>query len=74
MQDQIEFRRKLGARVRKLREQKGWSQETFAHETGMARSFTSALELGKKDIRLSTMFRLCEIFGLTLRQLLKNLY
>ncbi len=73
MQDQIEFRRKLGARVRKLREQKGWSQETFAHETGMARSFTSALELGKKDIRLSTMFKLCDIFGLTLRQLLKNL-
>jgi transcriptional regulator with XRE-family HTH domain len=73
MQDQIEFRRKLGARVRKLREQKGWSQETFAHETGMARSFTSALELGKKDIRLSTMFRLCDIFGLTPRQLLKNL-
>lgn len=73
MQDQIEFRRKLGARVRQLRERKGWSQETFAHETGMARSFTSALELGKKDIRLSTMFRLCEIFGLNLRQLLKNL-
>ncbi len=73
MQDQIEFRRKLGARVRKLREQKGWSQETFAHETGMARSFTSALELGKKDIRLSTMFKLCDIFGLTIRQLLKNL-
>ena len=73
MQDQIEFRRKLGARVRKLREQKGWSQETFVHETGMPRSFTSALELGKKDIRLSTMFKLCGIFGLTLRQLLKNL-
>ena len=73
MQDQIEFRRKLGARVRKFREQKGWSQETFAHETGMARSFTSALELGKKDIRLSTMFKLCDIFGLTIRQLLKNL-
>ena len=73
MQDQIEFRRKLGARVRKLREQKGWSQETFAHETGMARSFTSALENGKKDIRLSTIFKLCDIFGLTIRQLLKNL-
>ncbi len=73
MQDQIEFRRKLGARVRKLREQKGWSQETFAHETGMARSFTSALERGKKDIRLSTIFKLCGIFGLTIRQLFKNL-
>jgi len=51
----------------------GWSQETFAHETGMARSFTSALERGKKDIRLSTIFKLCGIFGLTIRQLFKNL-
>jgi transcriptional regulator with XRE-family HTH domain len=39
----------------------------------MARSFASALELGRKDIRLSTLFRLCEVFGFTLRQLLKNL-
>ncbi len=73
MQDQIEFRRKLGVRIRKLREQKGWSQETFAHETGMARSFTSALERGKKDIRLSTIFKLCNIFGITIQQLFKNL-
>lgn len=73
MQDHIEFRKKLGARVRKLRKSRGWSQEAFAHETGMARSFTSALELGKKDVRLSTIFKLCNIFGLTIRQLFRNL-
>src|SRR5260370_10698522 len=39
---------------------------------GMARSFTSALERGKKDIRLSTI-KLCGILCLTIRQLFKNL-
>lgn len=67
------MRQKLGARIRRLREQRGWSQETFAHESGFARSFTSGLELGKKDIRLSTILKLSRVFGLSISQLFKNL-
>jgi len=73
MQEQIELRKKLGARIRQLREKRGWSQETFAHETGFARSFTSGLELGKKDLRLSTIVKLSRVFGLSISQLFKNL-
>ena len=73
MQQQIELQKKLGARIRQLREKRGWSQETFAHETGFARSFTSGLELGKKDLRLSTILRLSRIFGMSIPQLFKNL-
>jgi transcriptional regulator with XRE-family HTH domain len=73
MQQENEVRQKLGARIRRLREQRGWSQEIFAHESGFARSFTSGLELGKKDIRLSTILKLSRIFGLSISQLLKNL-
>ncbi len=73
MQGDTEVRRKLGARIRQLREQRGWSQETFAHETGFARSFTSGLELGKKDLRLSTILKLCRIFHVSVSQLFRNL-
>lgn len=73
MQQENEVRQKLGARIRRLREQRGWSQETFAHESGFARSFISGLELGKKDIRLSTILKLSRIFGLSISQLFKNL-
>jgi len=73
MQQGTEVRQKLGARIRRLREQRGWSQETFAHESGFARSFTSGLELGKKDIRLSTILKLSRVFGLSISQLFKNL-
>jgi transcriptional regulator with XRE-family HTH domain len=73
MQAEKELQQKLGARIRQLRERRGWSQETFAHETGFARSFTSGLELGKKDLRLSTVVRLSRVFGVSISQLFKNL-
>ncbi len=59
--------------MRQLREKRGWSQETFAHETGFARSHTSALEQGKKDIRISTVLRLARIFGISVSQLFKGI-
>jgi transcriptional regulator with XRE-family HTH domain len=72
MQDSIEMRKKLGERVRALREKRGWSQEELAHETGFGRSFMSAIERGKKDIRLSTLCKLAALFDVTPSQLLKD--
>jgi transcriptional regulator with XRE-family HTH domain len=72
MQDAIEMRKQLGERVRKLREKRGWSQEALAHETGFGRSFMSAIERGKKDIRLSTLCKLASLFDVTPAQLLKD--
>jgi len=43
--------------VRQLREERGWSQEGFAHEGRLGRSFTGAIERGEKDIRLSTLIK-----------------
>ena len=50
-----EAQAQLGERVRRLREQRGWSQEGFAHEGGLGRSFAGAIERGEKDVRLSTL-------------------
>jgi len=36
---------------------------------GFARSFTSSIERGKKDVRLSTLVKLANIFGVHIRQL-----
>jgi transcriptional regulator with XRE-family HTH domain len=72
MQEFIEMRKRLGEKVRALREKRGWSQETLAHETGFGRSFMSAIERGKKDIRLSTLYKLSALFETTPSQLLKD--
>jgi len=63
----------LGERVRRLREQRGWSQEGFAHEGGLGRSFAGAIERGEKDVRLSTLTKLARALGVSLSQLLKGI-
>ena len=63
----------LGERVRRLREKRGWSQESFAHEGGLGCSFAGAIERGEKDIRLSTLAKLARTLGVSLAQLLKGI-
>lgn len=63
----------LGDRVRRLREERGWSQEGFAHEGCLGRSFAGAIERGEKDVRLSTLIKLARALGVTLSQLLKGI-
>jgi transcriptional regulator with XRE-family HTH domain len=69
--DLIAVRKQLGNRVRELRERKGWSQEELAHQSGLARSFTGAIERGEKDIRLSTLLKLANTFKIALSQLFR---
>ena len=68
-----EAQAQLGERVRRLREQRGWSQEGFAHEGGLGRSFAGAIERGEKDVRLSTLTKLARTLGVSLSQLLKGI-
>lgn len=69
MQDANRVRKKLGSRVRELRQKRQWSQEQLAHESGLARSFTGAIERGEKDLRLTTLVKLANTFGITVRRL-----
>ncbi|HZU34015.1 MAG TPA: helix-turn-helix transcriptional regulator [Candidatus Angelobacter sp.] len=68
-----EAQAKLGERVRQLREERGWSQEGFAHEGQLGRSFAGAIERGEKDIRLSTLIKLAKTLGVSLSQLFKGI-
>lgn len=71
MQDINKVKNQLGKRVRELRSERKWSQEELAHQSGLARSFTGAIERGEKDIRLSTLLKLTNTFGIPLVALFK---
>jgi transcriptional regulator with XRE-family HTH domain len=71
MQDATMVRKHLGRRVRALREKQKWSQEELAHQSGLARSFTGAIERGEKDLRLTTLVKLSNTFKITVSQLFK---
>ena len=47
---------KLGARIRELRMEKGWSQEKLADACGLHRSHMGEIERGRANITLATLF------------------
>jgi len=65
------LRKNLGERFRALCEKRKWSQEELAHQSGLARSFTGAIERGEKDLRLTTLVKLANTFKISIGQLFK---
>ncbi len=52
--------RELGARVRQLREARGWSQEALADTVGFGRSYLSGLERGIRNPSAVQLVRLAK--------------
>lgn len=71
MLDAVKVRKGLGRRVRELRLKKKWSQEDLSHESGLARSFTGAIERGEKDLQMTTLVKLANTFRIPISQLFK---
>ncbi|WP_353064526.1 helix-turn-helix domain-containing protein [Tunturiibacter psychrotolerans] len=62
----------FGARIVRLREKHGMSQEALSNKTGIGVTHISKLENGHKEPRLNNMARLGRAFGLNLSQLLQD--
>lgn len=56
---------KFGSRVRELRKQKGWSQEEFASECGLDRTYISGLEKGRRNVSLKNIDKICKCFNIS---------
>ncbi|PTA66337.1 helix-turn-helix domain-containing protein [Deinococcus arcticus] len=63
--DLLNSRRRLGERIRQLREARGWSQDTFAHLAGLNRAYPHKIETGKVDLRYSTLVRVAHVLNIT---------
>lgn len=50
----------FGLRLAQLRKKRGWSQETLALESGVARSYLGGVERGQRNISLVNICRLAE--------------
>jgi XRE family transcriptional regulator, regulator of sulfur utilization len=68
-----DIKREFGARVRKLRQRRGWALVELSAETGLGRVFLSNLENGRHVPKLTTIKKLANAYGLTVSQLLKGL-
>jgi transcriptional regulator with XRE-family HTH domain len=55
--------RKVGRRIRELRQKRGWSQEKLAEEAGLHRTYIGQVERGEKSIGVENLFRLAAALG-----------
>jgi transcriptional regulator with XRE-family HTH domain len=68
-----ELLRLLGRRVHELRAAKTWSQEEFAHVSGLHRTYIGQIERGEKNISFGNLSKVANVLGLTLSELLIGL-
>ena len=53
----------LGQRIRELRKAKGFSQEEFAHVTGLERSYYGRIERGEINVTSRNLLRIAKALG-----------
>jgi transcriptional regulator with XRE-family HTH domain len=68
-----QIQRELGKRIRKLRTQKGWSQEEFAAVSGLHRTYIGAVERGEKNLTISTMHTVAKTLDRTIAELFRGI-
>lgn len=63
----------LGKRIRELRTQMGISQEKFALQIGMDRTYFSSVEAGKRNIAIINLKKIADGLHVTLSELFDGL-
>lgn len=58
----------VGARIRELREEKGWTTNRLANQCGLSQSFLRSVELGEKGISVDNLAVLCDTLQVSLAE------
>lgn len=64
-----DVRRRLGARIRTLREERRLTQEALSDRAFISRAYTSVLERGERTASLDTLIRFTEVLDVSLSEL-----
>lgn len=67
----MDVRKRLGTNLRRLREAKGLSQEGFAFEAGIHRTYVSDIERGARNPTITVVEKLALALGVTASDLLR---
>ncbi len=64
---------KFGQKVRKLRTERGVSQEELAHQADFHRTYIGMIERAERNITLANLEKLANALGITVSELTSNL-
>ena len=62
----------FGNTVRRLRTERGFSQESFADACGLHRTYISDIELGKRNVSLENIERVSNALEISISQLFEE--
>lgn len=66
----MDIRKQVGVNVKRIRTERDWSQEHFAFETGLHRTYVSGVERGIRNPTVSIIARMAEALGVEPHELL----
>ena len=67
----MDIRARLGTNIRRLRLAKGWSQEAFADEADIHRTYVSDIERGARNPTITIVEKLAKPLGVSAGSLLE---
>lgn len=73
MENKVDIRKRFGMRVRELRKEAGFSQEGFAHECGLDRTYIGGVERGERNISLINIEKISTTLCVDLSCLMREL-
>ncbi len=65
--------KRLGKRIALLRREHGYSQEAFAYEVDLARSYVSGVERGTRNLSFKTVARIAKTLKITISELCEGI-
>lgn len=63
----------LGAKIRAVRQAKGFSQEAFAAEAGLGRSYYGGIERGERNVAALNLVQIAKVLGVEVGELFPSL-
>jgi transcriptional regulator with XRE-family HTH domain len=73
MKSDEELLKRFGRRVRELRQNAGLSQEEFADQCGLDRTYIGGIERGERNLALKNIGVIARTLGIPLSKLMKGL-
>ena len=66
----MDIRLRLAQNIRRLRQEKGWSQEDYADRADIHRTYVSDIERGRRNPTITVIEKLALPFGVSAARLL----
>ena len=68
----VDIKEKIGIRLRELRKQKGLSQEKFAFECELDRTYIASIEQGKRNVSIANIEKIAKALDMSVYEFFKS--